>query len=221
MGNNFNNNPNKKDLSGSQIKYTTYRLNYGSDEVTENNGGMPPTVYNINLEDNKDATIDVSTYTEPIVIKPSNDKDAMKQTTVAIEGFKNYRMLPIRISAPANSSSNSKYAFIGAENTIFTKNSYTSQEAMNLLENTYILYNDVNIIYYYGTLIDYARQKINNDWSVFDVEIDKSSNSNNTIKFYGTNDHSGAKEMDISIRKTNYVLAEPFDFIQWSDYGAE
>lgn len=220
MGNNFNNNPNKKDLSGSQIKYTTYRLNYGSDEVMENNGGMPPTVYNINLEDNKDVTIDVSTYTEPIVIKPSNDKDAMKQTTVAIEGFKNYRMLPIMISAPANSSTNYKQAFIGAENTIFTKNSYTSEEAMNLLENTYILYNNGNGVYYYETLIEYARQKINNNWSVFDVTI-KTSTDDIMITFDGTENHSSSDRMFISIRKTNGVLAEPFDFIQWSDYGAE
>lgn len=30
-------------MSGYQIKYTTYRLNYGSDEVMENAGGMPST----------------------------------------------------------------------------------------------------------------------------------------------------------------------------------
>jgi hypothetical protein len=36
------------------------------------------------LEDNKTATIDVSTYTEPVEIEPSEGKDGMKKTTVTL-----------------------------------------------------------------------------------------------------------------------------------------
>ena len=39
------------------------------------------------LEDNKTATIDVSTYTEPVEIEPSEGKDGMKKTTVSLENI--------------------------------------------------------------------------------------------------------------------------------------
>lgn len=40
-----------------------------------------------NLEDNKTATIDVSTYTEPIEIEPSEGKDGMKKATVTLSNI--------------------------------------------------------------------------------------------------------------------------------------
>lgn len=39
------------------------------------------------LEDNKAETIDVSTYTEPIVIEPSSGKDAMKKVTITLSNI--------------------------------------------------------------------------------------------------------------------------------------
>lgn len=39
------------------------------------------------LENNKAETIDVSTYTEPIVIEPSSGKDAMKKVTITLSNI--------------------------------------------------------------------------------------------------------------------------------------
>lgn len=39
------------------------------------------------LENNKAETIDVSTYTEPIVINPSSGKDAMKKVTITLSNI--------------------------------------------------------------------------------------------------------------------------------------
>lgn len=39
------------------------------------------------LEDNKTATIDVSTYTEPVEITPTAGKDGMKKTTVTLNNI--------------------------------------------------------------------------------------------------------------------------------------
>ena len=36
------------------------------------------------IESNKSVTIDASEYTEPVVVKPSSGKDAMKKVTVEI-----------------------------------------------------------------------------------------------------------------------------------------
>ena len=40
-----------------------------------------------NLEDNKTATIDVSTYTEPVEIEPTEGKDGMKKATVTLSNI--------------------------------------------------------------------------------------------------------------------------------------
>ena len=221
MPNNFNNNTNKKDLQGSSIKYTTWRLNYQNDTAMEQSGGMIPSGESSNLEDNKTAIIDVSTYIEPIEINPSDDYDGMKKTTVILNNLnKGFKMLPIRTSCPSNSSSNNRFAFIGAENNIFTKNSYTVEEGMDLLQYTYILYNDSTTTYYYKTLLEYVRQKINNDWTIDSVNVNSTS-SYVDIKFYGTEDKSLTNTFTLSIFKNNGILPESFDFSQWSDYGAE
>lgn len=39
------------------------------------------------LEDNKEATIDVSAYTEPVEIEPTEGKDGMKKTTVTLSNI--------------------------------------------------------------------------------------------------------------------------------------
>ena len=84
MANNFNDNANKKNLNGSDISYTTYRTNYSNDEMMKDNGGVPSGGGSSNLEDNKEATIDVSTYTEPVEIEPTAGKDGMAKATVTL-----------------------------------------------------------------------------------------------------------------------------------------
>lgn len=39
------------------------------------------------LDNNKTATIDVSTYTEPVVINPTSDKDGMKKATITLSNI--------------------------------------------------------------------------------------------------------------------------------------
>ena len=87
MANNFNDNANKKNLNGSDISYTTYRTNYPNDEAMKENGGVPSGGSDVNLEDNKTTTIDVSTYTEPVEIEPSENYDGMKKATVTLSNI--------------------------------------------------------------------------------------------------------------------------------------
>jgi hypothetical protein len=54
---------------------------YDVKKVTIKAGEIPS---GADLEDNKTATIDVSTYTEPVEIEPSEGKDGMKKTTVTL-----------------------------------------------------------------------------------------------------------------------------------------
>lgn len=53
-----------------------------SDGTINENPGV-----NANLEDNKTATIDVSTYTAPVEIEPSDDYDGMKKATVTLSNI--------------------------------------------------------------------------------------------------------------------------------------
>lgn len=48
------------------------------------------------LEDNKTATIDVSTYTEPVEIEPTEGKDGMKKATVTLDNVPYARTLVYR-----------------------------------------------------------------------------------------------------------------------------
>ena len=41
MGNNFNDNLNKRDLEGTSISYTTFRTNYSNDDSMRQNDGIP------------------------------------------------------------------------------------------------------------------------------------------------------------------------------------
>lgn len=41
----------------------------------------------VKLESNHTETIDVSTYTEPIVIEPASGKDGMKKVTITLTGI--------------------------------------------------------------------------------------------------------------------------------------
>ena len=86
MANNFNDNVNKKNLNGNSISYTTYRTNYPNDEAMKNNGGVP-SGGSSNLEDNKEATINVSTYTDPVEVTPTQGKDGMKKVTVSLSNM--------------------------------------------------------------------------------------------------------------------------------------
>jgi hypothetical protein len=54
---------------------------YDVKEVAIKAGEIPS---GADLENNKTATIDVSTYTEPVEIEPSEGKDGMKKTTVTL-----------------------------------------------------------------------------------------------------------------------------------------
>ena len=87
MPNNFNDNTNKKNLNGSDISYTTYRTNYSNDEMMKDNGGVPSSGGSSNLEDNKTTTIDVSTYSAPVEVEPSENYDGMKKATVTLSNI--------------------------------------------------------------------------------------------------------------------------------------
>ena len=84
MSNNFNNNANKKNLNGSDISYTTYRTNYPNNEAMKENGGVPSSGGDTKVSTNINATIDVSTYTEPVEIEPTEGYDATEKVTVTL-----------------------------------------------------------------------------------------------------------------------------------------
>ena len=87
MPNNFNDNANKKNLNGNSISYTTYRTNYSNDEAMKENGGVPSGGDDTKVSTNTEATIDVSQYTEPVVIEPAEGYDATKKTTVTLSNI--------------------------------------------------------------------------------------------------------------------------------------
>ena len=86
MPNNFNDNANKKNLNGSDISYTTYRTNYPNDEAMKENGGIP-SGGDVKISTNTTTTVDVSTYTEPVVVEPAEGYDATKKVTLTLENI--------------------------------------------------------------------------------------------------------------------------------------
>ena len=83
--NKFNDNTNKKNLNSESISFTTYRTNYPNDEMMKTNHGIPS--YDgsgADLEDNHQTTINVSNYSEPVEITPTEGKDGMKKATVTL-----------------------------------------------------------------------------------------------------------------------------------------
>lgn len=68
-----------KELKIGQKQEDAYKQIYDNGKAAGHAG--------VKLEDNHTETIDVSTYTEPIVITPASGKDGMKKVTITLTGI--------------------------------------------------------------------------------------------------------------------------------------
>lgn len=66
---------------------TKIRTNNGEVAELELNGKPVALASDVDLEDNKEVTIDVSAYTEPVEITPTSGKDGMKKATVTLSNI--------------------------------------------------------------------------------------------------------------------------------------
>ena len=73
--------------SNSNLSITGYTVDPTSQEITslEVNGSAIST--SADLDDNKAATINVSTYTEPVEVTPTSGKDGMKKATITLSNI--------------------------------------------------------------------------------------------------------------------------------------
>lgn len=73
--------------SNSNLHITNFSIDPTSQEITslEVNGSTIST--SADLDDNKTATIDVSTYTEPVEVTPTSGKDGMKKATITLSNI--------------------------------------------------------------------------------------------------------------------------------------
>jgi hypothetical protein len=97
------------------------------------------------LEDNKEETIDVSTYTEPVEITPTEGKDGMKKVTVTLSN----------IPSPSGGTYNAYYCSGGGISTewAFTKETMTPESTsftgVIIADNEVYIYNNAPISYEY------------------------------------------------------------------------
>ena len=90
--------------------------------------GRPVEVGSATLENNKTATIDVSTYTEPVVITPTSGKDGMKKATVTLSNIPEADIDGIYVSIASLYSS----VFVLLSNASLTDIKHYSGEATTL-----------------------------------------------------------------------------------------
>ena len=105
----------KKVYDQAEPKVAKYLHADGTIDENPGSGGE-----DADLEDNKTATIDVSTYTEPVEIEPTEGKDGMKKVTITLSNIPSpsgsttayawasgvsakYKFLPVSV-APADAS---------------------------------------------------------------------------------------------------------------------
>ena len=80
------------------------------------------------LEDNKTATIDVSAYTEPVEVEPSDDYDGMKKTTITLSNI------------PSSDGTTFLYAWKNSDIVVYTSTETptTADSVFMFSENTYL-----------------------------------------------------------------------------------
>ena len=75
--------------SNSNLTITDYKVDPASQQISEVyiNGEKLETGSPVTVEDNKTATINVSTYTSPVEITPTSGNDAMAKATVTLSNI--------------------------------------------------------------------------------------------------------------------------------------
>ena len=75
--------------SNSNLMITDYKVDPTSQQISEVyiNGEKLETASPVTVEDNKTATINVSTYTRPVEITPTSGNDAMAKATVTLSNI--------------------------------------------------------------------------------------------------------------------------------------
>lgn len=74
-----------KNIFDASLEITKASIQGGVIKALEINGAEIPLAQD--LEDNKEVTIDVSAYTDPVVINPTSGKDGMKKATVTLSSI--------------------------------------------------------------------------------------------------------------------------------------
>lgn len=74
-------------MSNTNFKITDFTVDATSQELTSVKINNKSFGSNVSLEDNKTATINVSTYTEPVEVTPTSGKDGMKKATITLSNI--------------------------------------------------------------------------------------------------------------------------------------
>lgn len=79
----------KMKVNGKQVDVVTDITKNADDEITaiSINGASQEIAGSSDIEENKEATIDASTYTEPVEITPTEGKDGMAKVTVTLDNI--------------------------------------------------------------------------------------------------------------------------------------
>lgn len=73
--------------SNSNLVITGYSVNPVSQQITSLEVNGTPVSSSADLDDNKAATINVSTYTQPVEVTPTSGKDGMKKATITLSNI--------------------------------------------------------------------------------------------------------------------------------------
>ena len=74
-------------MSNSNFEITNYSVDPVTQQITSLEVNGTPVSSSIDLEDNKAATINVSTYTQPVEVTPTEGKDGMKKATITLSNI--------------------------------------------------------------------------------------------------------------------------------------
>lgn len=122
------------------------------------------------LENNKTATIDVSTYTEPVEIEPTEGKDGMKKATVTLSNI------------PSGGSATAYSWREKTTNAIIYTNFSTAPDSITPSDSNYKILHDVEKELVYETLADWGIghghgyfRVSDNDWGIEDSDFETES----------------------------------------------
>lgn len=101
--------------SNSNLRITGFTVDPTSQEITSLEVNGTTVSGSADLENNKTATINVSTYTEPVEVTPTSGKDGMKKATITLSS------IPVVPTVRSSLVSDALTAEVVTDNTNFTQ----------------------------------------------------------------------------------------------------
>ena len=142
----------KMKVNGKGVDVVTDITKNADDEITaiSINGASQEIAGSSDIEENKEATIDVSTYTEPVEIEPTEGKDGMAKCTVTLSNI------------PAGGSANAYAWKDGNDNIIYTSFAESPADQTALNEECLLIASSVmHVVSFADTQAVYAKVDAN------------------------------------------------------------